>query len=305
MTSTDRPPAISWQGSHVAARLGGRALLAAQRLGQDARRAGLADAARAREQERVVHPVLRDGVRQRPRDVLLADQLREALRPVLARQDQIRHPRRIYFEPQRWPTPFCAPRRCARPRPRRATCRAVRRCLASHCGSHATRQAHHQGPGGAAGGARAGRQPRPPGADARARAAALLDQEDGIAGADPAQARRRPGRSCASRWPRRWTRSRRCSGAAADIYVGRRLKDLLEEATRQSKEFKDEYVSTEHLLLALVRQGLRRRQPGAQGRRRAQGRPAQGAGRGARQRSASPTPSPRASTRRSTSTRAT
>jgi ATP-dependent Clp protease ATP-binding subunit ClpB len=41
-------------------------------------------------------------------------------------------------------------------------------------------------------------------------------------------------------------------GAAADIYVGRRLKDLMEEAARQSKEFKDEYVSSEHLLLALV-----------------------------------------------------
>ena len=39
---------------------------------------------------------------------------------------------------------------------------------------------------------------------------------------------------------------------------GRRLKDLIEEAARQSKEFKDEYVSSEHLLLALVGQGLRR-----------------------------------------------
>jgi ATP-dependent Clp protease ATP-binding subunit ClpB len=34
--------------------------------------------------------------------------------------------------------------------------------------------------------------------------------------------------------------------------LGRRLKDLLEEAGRQSKEFKDEYVSSEHLLLALA-----------------------------------------------------
>jgi ATP-dependent Clp protease ATP-binding subunit ClpB len=41
-------------------------------------------------------------------------------------------------------------------------------------------------------------------------------------------------------------------GATADIYVGRRLKDLLEDATKQSKEFKDEYVSSEHLLLALL-----------------------------------------------------
>jgi ATP-dependent Clp protease ATP-binding subunit ClpB len=41
-------------------------------------------------------------------------------------------------------------------------------------------------------------------------------------------------------------------GAAADLYVGRRLKTLLEDATSQSREFKDEYVSSEHLLLALV-----------------------------------------------------
>jgi ATP-dependent Clp protease ATP-binding subunit ClpB len=41
-------------------------------------------------------------------------------------------------------------------------------------------------------------------------------------------------------------------GATAEVYVGRRLKEFLEEATRQSQEFKDEYVSSEHLLLALV-----------------------------------------------------
>ncbi len=41
-------------------------------------------------------------------------------------------------------------------------------------------------------------------------------------------------------------------GATADIYVGRRLKELLEEAARQSAEFKDEYVSSEHLMLAMV-----------------------------------------------------
>src|SRR5450432_4734378 len=41
-------------------------------------------------------------------------------------------------------------------------------------------------------------------------------------------------------------------GTAADIYLGRRLNDLLEDATRQSKELKDEYVSSEHILLALV-----------------------------------------------------
>ena len=41
-------------------------------------------------------------------------------------------------------------------------------------------------------------------------------------------------------------------GSAADIYVGRRLKDLFQDAQKRSQEFKDEYVSSEHLLLALV-----------------------------------------------------
>jgi len=41
-------------------------------------------------------------------------------------------------------------------------------------------------------------------------------------------------------------------GGSAEGFVGRRLKDLLDEATRQSEEFKDEYVSSEHLLLAMA-----------------------------------------------------
>jgi ATP-dependent Clp protease ATP-binding subunit ClpB len=45
-------------------------------------------------------------------------------------------------------------------------------------------------------------------------------------------------------------------GSSADGFVGHRLKDLLEEATRQSVEFKDEYVSSEHLLLAMVAKDL-------------------------------------------------
>ena len=49
-------------------------------------------------------------------------------------------------------------------------------------------------------------------------------------------------------------------GAAADIYVGRRLQGRCSRRpSAQSKEFKDEYVSSEHLLLALVDQGPRRR----------------------------------------------
>ncbi|HMF40937.1 MAG TPA: ATP-dependent chaperone ClpB [Polyangia bacterium] len=81
--------------------------------------------------------------------------------------------------------------------------------------------------------------------------AALLDQTDGIAGAilrklgvDPASVRKEVAEALDAQ--------PQVSGAASDIYVGRRLKDLIEQATKLSKEFKDEYVSSEHLLLALV-----------------------------------------------------
>ena len=81
--------------------------------------------------------------------------------------------------------------------------------------------------------------------------AALLDQQDGITGAilrklgvDPAIPRKTVAQALDAQVQVR--------GTDADIYVGRRMKDLLEEASRQSKEFKDEYVSSEHLLLALA-----------------------------------------------------
>ncbi|HEY2903054.1 MAG TPA: Clp protease N-terminal domain-containing protein, partial [Polyangia bacterium] len=35
-------------------------------------------------------------------------------------------------------------------------------------------------------------------------------------------------------------------GSSADVYIGQRLKAALEGASQQSKEFKDEYVSSEH-----------------------------------------------------------
>ena len=81
--------------------------------------------------------------------------------------------------------------------------------------------------------------------------AALLDQPDGIAGAilrklgvDPGVVRQSVAEALDAQ--------PQVSGASADIYLGRRLNDLIDQATRESKEFKDEYVSSEHLLLALL-----------------------------------------------------
>jgi ATP-dependent Clp protease ATP-binding subunit ClpB len=80
---------------------------------------------------------------------------------------------------------------------------------------------------------------------------ALLDQQEGVTGAllrkvgvDPAQVRQAAVAALDAQPQVR--------GSTADIYVGRRLQDALEEASKQSKEFKDEYVSSEHLLLALA-----------------------------------------------------
>jgi ATP-dependent Clp protease ATP-binding subunit ClpB len=81
--------------------------------------------------------------------------------------------------------------------------------------------------------------------------AALLDQAEGVTGAllrklgvDPTLVRQSTAESLEAHPQAR--------GSTADIFVGRRLNDLLEDATRQSKELKDEYVSSEHILLALL-----------------------------------------------------
>jgi len=80
---------------------------------------------------------------------------------------------------------------------------------------------------------------------------ALLNQEDGVVlavlrklGADPEAIGRKTDDAIA--------RQPQVRGSSAENFVGRRLKDLLDEAARQSEEFKDEYVSSEHLLLAML-----------------------------------------------------
>ena len=70
-----------------AARIGGRALLAVQRARQDARRRGLADAARAGEDERLRDPLRADGVAQRLRDAALPDDVIEPLRAPFASEN--------------------------------------------------------------------------------------------------------------------------------------------------------------------------------------------------------------------------
>jgi len=65
--------------------------LAVERLGEQPRDGGLADAARAGEQERVVDAAGVERVGERPHDVLLADQLGEGARAPLAGEDEVAH----------------------------------------------------------------------------------------------------------------------------------------------------------------------------------------------------------------------
>ncbi|MEU3001384.1 ATP-dependent chaperone ClpB [Streptomyces sp. NPDC006995] len=86
---------------------------------------------------------------------------------------------------------------------------------------------------------------------------ALVDQEDGLiprlleqAGSDPAELRAAV-REELSRRPKVTG-----SGAApGQVFVTQRLAGLLDAAEREAKRLKDEYVSVEHLLLALAEEG--------------------------------------------------
>ena len=82
LDEVDEPPLVDRDASRAhAARLRDDARLAVQCLREQPRDRGLADAARAGEQVRVVQPVLFEGVHERLHDVRLPDQLVEAPRP--------------------------------------------------------------------------------------------------------------------------------------------------------------------------------------------------------------------------------
>src|SRR5690606_24216176 len=81
---------------------------------------------------------------------------------------------------------------------------------------------------------------------------ALLAQEDGLLprllariGADGGLLRRELERSFES--------LPRVQGTALDVGISRELKELWEQAAREASAFKDEYISTEHFVLAISR----------------------------------------------------
>src|ERR1041385_2672041 len=83
---------------------------------------------------------------------------------------------------------------------------------------------------------------------------ALLDQEEGIIrplfqklGADP--------RPLRAELQRELDRLPKVSGVSGQIYVSGRLRKDLDRAWEEAQRLKDEYVSTEHLLMALAAAG--------------------------------------------------
>ena len=89
ITSTALPAVISRQLAQTPQGCRGGPLDAVQAAGQNARDGGFAGAALAGEDIAVRDPLLRDRVLEGGPDVLLADQLREGLRPVLSGDDLV------------------------------------------------------------------------------------------------------------------------------------------------------------------------------------------------------------------------
>src|SRR5215470_11911329 len=80
---------------------------------------------------------------------------------------------------------------------------------------------------------------------------ALLNQEEGVVprllakvGADPKRLAAEAERELESQPVVR--------GAGLDVGIGRKFRELYEGASREAQKFKDEYISTEHFLLAML-----------------------------------------------------
>ena len=91
MTSTSSPDGDGGAWLALVAGLVGGAFDAVERLGEDARHGGLADAARPAEEVGVRHAVELDGVLEGLGDDILPDETLERPRAVFSRQNQIRH----------------------------------------------------------------------------------------------------------------------------------------------------------------------------------------------------------------------
>ena len=96
---------------------------------------------------------------------------------------------------------------------------------------------------------------------------ALLDQPDGLVPRLLAQAGADPERAARAELEAELARRPRVTGPGAapgQVFVTQRLSRLLDAAEREAKRLKDEYVSVEHLLLALLDEGAgHRRRPAA------------------------------------------
>ena len=87
---------------------------------------------------------------------------------------------------------------------------------------------------------------------------ALLDQPDGLVPRLLEPGRRRPRRGCGHELEAELAAGHASAGPGAapgQVFVTQRLSRLLDTAEREAKRLKDEYVSVEHLVIALLEEG--------------------------------------------------
>ena len=85
--------------------------------------------------------------------------------------------------------------------------------------------------------------------------AALLEDDEGLASSDPQAGRCRPRRRAAQARPTSWRRFRRSPAAeptASQVYATQRLGRVLARAEQEAGKLKDEYISVEHVLIAML-----------------------------------------------------
>ena len=85
--------------------------------------------------------------------------------------------------------------------------------------------------------------------------AALLEDDEGLVSSMLKLARRRSRPACGASWPTNWRKIPTVTGSGTDagqMYVTQRLGRVLARAEQEAGKLKDEYISVEHVLIAML-----------------------------------------------------